>query len=218
METTKTPAPAPADAETPEDVTAADTAADTSAGAVEAEPADRPVELTKDATVEADTSAETDEVEEADEDDEDDETHGADDTDERAGGVGSAATAIVAAALGTVALSGSWVSRVAAERENLANQLDLSATADNNQKIAALYSAPWHATALVNGVLATLALLLAVFVLARPAFGTPGRTLPTWIRSVAWAAVALGVLGILLFGLMYFDVLLPIPTAPAQPA
>ncbi|MFD2119480.1 hypothetical protein ACFSNO_07760 [Streptomyces cirratus] len=101
---------------------------------------------------------------------------------------------------------------------NLVNQLDLSAGADNNEKIAALYSSPWHATALVNGVLATIALLVAVFVLARPAFGSPGRTLPTWVRSVAWAAVALAVLGILLFALMYFDVLLPVPTAPAQPA
>lgn len=95
------------------------------------------------------------------------------------------------------------------------NQLDLSQTADNNAKIAALYSAPWHATALVNGILSAIALLLALFVLARPAFGVPGRTLPTWIRSVAWAAIALGALGVLLFALMYFDVLLPAPTSAA---
>ncbi|GHB49334.1 hypothetical protein GCM10010347_19080 [Streptomyces cirratus] len=192
METTKTPAPA--DAETPEDVTVAD----------------KPVDLVKEDPAEIDEAAET--AAEAD---------GADETDsveERDGGVGAAAGAIVASALGTVALSGSWISRVAAERENLVNQLDLSAGADNNEKIAALYSSPWHATALVNGVLATIALLVAVFVLARPAFGSPGRTLPTWVRSVAWAAVALAVLGILLFALMYFDVLLPVPTAPAQPA
>ncbi|WP_329198536.1 MULTISPECIES: hypothetical protein [unclassified Streptomyces] len=209
METTKTPAPADAATETPEDVTAADTTAG------------EPVVLDKDVAAEAD---ETDAVDETDDEtdavDETDEAHaagGTDSSEERTGGVGAAASAVVAAALGTVALSGSWVSRVAAERENLANQLDLSAGADNNEKIAALYSSPWHATALVNGVLATIALLVAVFVLARPAFGAPGRTLPTWVRSVAWAAVALAALGIVLFALMYFDVLLPVPTAPAQP-
>ncbi|MEU9416422.1 hypothetical protein [Streptomyces sp. NPDC048272] len=131
------------------------------------------------------------------------------------GGVAAATSAIVAAGLSVVALSGSWVSRVVAERQNLVNQLDLSQTADNNAKIAALYSAPWHATALVNGVLSAIALLLALFVLARPAFGVPGRTLPTWIRSVAWAAIALGALGVLLFALMYFDLLLPAPTSAA---
>ncbi|MFJ6720078.1 MULTISPECIES: hypothetical protein [unclassified Streptomyces] len=235
METTKTTAPTPADVENPEDVTAADTATGAAKGETAGQPADRRPEADADHAAEASAAeaaaievpaAETEEADETETEVETDDadadetglTGEGDDTDERSGGVGAAACAIVAAALGTVALSGSWVSRVAAERENLVNQLDLSATADNNAKIAALYSAPWHATALVNGVLATLALLLAVFVLARPAFGTPGRTLPTWIRSVAWAAVALGVLGILIFGLMYFDVLLPVPTAPAQPA
>jgi hypothetical protein len=68
-------------------------------------------------------------------------------------------------------------------------------------------------TALVNGVLSTLALLVAVFVLAGPAFGAPGRVHPAWVRAVSWAAVALGALGVLLFGLMYFDILLPLPKA-----
>ncbi|WP_329442229.1 hypothetical protein OG906_11340 [Streptomyces sp. NBC_01426] len=156
---------------------------------------------------------------EASDDDLDDDLDGEfaaeDEESAQVGGVAAAASAIVAAGLSVVALSGSWVSRVVAERQNLVNQLDLSQTADNNAKIAALYSAPWHATALVNGILSALALLLALFVLARPAFGVPGRTLPTWIRSVAWAAIALGALGVLLFALMYFDVLLPAPTSAA---
>ncbi|MFI5826769.1 hypothetical protein ACIA6C_05850 [Streptomyces sp. NPDC051578] len=212
METTKTPAPADTATETPEGVTAADTTAG------------EPVVLDKDVAAEADEADAVDETDANDETDgidgfdEADGTDGTDASEERTGGVGAAAGAIAAAALATVALSGSWVSRVAAERENLVNQLDLSAGADNNEKIAALYSSPWHATALANGVLATLALLVAVFVLARPAFGTPGRTLPTWVRSVAWAAVALAAIGIVIFALMYFDVLLPVPTAPAQPA
>ncbi|MCY0917164.1 hypothetical protein OS965_03100 [Streptomyces sp. H27-G5] len=152
---------------------------------------------------------------EASDDDLDAEFAAEDEESAQVGGVAAAASAIVAAGLSVVALSGSWVSRVVAERQNLVNQLDLSQTADNNAKIAALYSAPWHATALVNGILSAIALLLALFVLARPAFGVPGRTLPTWIRSVAWAAIALGALGVLLFALMYFDVLLPAPTSAA---
>ncbi|KMO98283.1 hypothetical protein [Streptomyces roseus] len=128
-------------------------------------------------------------------------------------GVGAAASAVVAAGLGLVALSGSWVSRVIAERQTLVGQIESVNAATTEAKIEALYGDAWHMTALVNGVLSTLALLLAVFVLARPAFGAPGRTLPTWVRAVSWAAVALGALGVLLFGLMYFDILAPLPKA-----
>ncbi|MFE2250665.1 hypothetical protein [Streptomyces lavendulae] len=128
-------------------------------------------------------------------------------------GVGAAATSIVAAGLGLIALSGSWVSRVIAERQTLIGQIESVNATTAKEKIAALYGDAWHMTALVNGVLSTLALLLAAFVLARPAFGTPGRVLPVWVRSVSWAAVALGVLGVLVFGLMYFDLLVALPTA-----
>ncbi|ROQ95625.1 hypothetical protein EDE04_2076 [Streptomyces sp. 2132.2] len=136
-----------------------------------------------------------------------------DESEARSEGVGSAAAAVVAAGLGLVALSGSWVSRVIAERQTLVGQIESVNAATTEAKIEALYGDAWHMTALVNGVLSTLALLLAVFVLARPAFGAPGRTLPTWVRAVSWAAVALGALGVLLFGLMYFDILAPLPKA-----
>ncbi|MET9884456.1 hypothetical protein ABZZ20_15155 [Streptomyces sp. NPDC006430] len=136
-----------------------------------------------------------------------------DDTEQRPEGVGAAASAVVAAGLGLVALSGSWVSRVIAERQTLIGQIESVNAATTEAKIEALYGDAWHMTALVNGVLSTLALLLAVFVLARPAFGAPDRTLPTWVRAVSWAAVALGALGVLLFGLMYFDILAPLPKA-----
>ncbi|MFD6186182.1 hypothetical protein [Streptomyces goshikiensis] len=133
--------------------------------------------------------------------------------DQIVGGVGAAASAIVAAGLGLLALSGTWVSRVIAERQTLIGQIESVNATTTEAKIDALYGDAWHLTALVNGVVSTLALLLAVFVLARPAFGAPGRVLPVWIRSVAWAAVALGALGVLLFGFMYFDLLLPLPKA-----
>ncbi len=133
--------------------------------------------------------------------------------DEQPSHVGAAACAIVAAGLSVVALSGSWVAGIVSERKSITGRLDLSQAADANAQIAAQFAGPWHTTALVNGIFSTLALIIAVFVLALPAFGSPERTLPTWVRSVSWAGIALGALGILLFVLMYFDLLLAIPTA-----
>lgn len=132
---------------------------------------------------------------------------------DRPGHVGSAAAAIVAAGLSVVALSGSWVAGVVSERKSITGRLDLSQAADANAQIAAQFVGPWHTTALVNGIFSTLALIIAVFVLALPALSTPQRTLPAWVRSVSWAGVALGALGILLFVLMYFDLLLVVPKA-----
>ncbi|GHE30078.1 hypothetical protein CP980_09950 [Streptomyces vinaceus] len=196
MDTTKT-----ADPTAPETDTAEPQAAEAEAGLKDAPAAE---------------GAEAAQAPEADLTDEDldDELHDElDESEARSEGVGSAASAVVAAGLGLVALSGSWVSRVIAERQTLVGQIESVNAATTEAKIDALYGDAWHMTALVNGVLSTLALLLAVFVLARPAFGAPGRTLPTWVRAVSWAAVALGALGVLLFGLMYFDILAPLPKA-----
>ncbi|MEV7519923.1 hypothetical protein [Streptomyces sp. NPDC091371] len=129
--------------------------------------------------------------------------------------VGAAASAIVAAGLGVVALSGSWVGGIVSERAGVVGRLELTQAADVNAQIAAQFVQPWHATALVNGVFAALALIVGILTLALPALGSPQRTLPTWVRSVSWAAVALGAIGVLLFALMYFDLLLTIPQAAA---
>ncbi|MEU9942466.1 hypothetical protein [Streptomyces lavendulae] len=212
MDTTKTLAPTAAETDAAEEQAAPDTAAATTAAEVAA-PADGAAEP----AVEAETAAETPAAAEAgaagDEDAEFDEDAADGEDSGHGSGVGAAATSIVAAGLGLVALSGSWVSRVIAERQTLIGQIESVNATTAKEKIAALYGDAWHMTALVNGVLSTLALLLAAFVLARPAFGTPGRVLPVWVRSVSWAAVALGVLGVLVFGLMYFDLLVALPTA-----
>ncbi|MFD8983473.1 hypothetical protein [Streptomyces sp. NPDC059564] len=209
MDTTKTLAPTASEADAAEDKAAENTPADATAS--EAAAAGSAEENTGSAP--AGDSAEKAPAEAA----ESDEDFDQDETDLEAvaegSGVGSAASAIVAAALGLVALSGSWVSRVIAERQTLIGQIESANATTAKEKIAALYGDAWHMTALVNGVLSTLALLVAVFVLARPAFGAPGRVLPVWVRSVSWAAVALGVIGVLVFGLMYFDVLVAMPTA-----
>lgn len=198
MDTTKTPATNAPEAETtPADLVKGETPRP--AGAVS------DIELTEAEVTDVD-------LDDADLDDE-----FADDQDgtEEPSHVGAAACAIVAAGLGVVALSGSWIGGIVSERARVTSQLKLTQAADVNAQISAQFVDPWHTTALVNGIFSALALIIAIFVLALPAFSSPQRTLPTWVRSVSWAGIALGVLGVLLFVLMYFDLLLTIPQGAA---
>ncbi|WP_367539083.1 hypothetical protein [Streptomyces globisporus] len=129
-------------------------------------------------------------------------------------GVGAGAAAVVSAALGVVALTGAWSGRVAAERETLIGQIKTSGGGSAAQQISEIYGDAWHTTALVNGVFALLALLVGVVVLVRPAFGAPAdRPQPAWVRAVALAGVALGVLGVLISAGMYFDLFASLPSA-----
>jgi hypothetical protein len=135
--------------------------------------------------------------------------------DGEASGVGQGAGAVVSAALGVVSLTGSWVGTVASARQSLIGQLH--AQSSQNSSVSKLldegYGNAWHATAIWGGVFALLALIVGVVVLARPAFGAPGRPQAVWIKSVAWGGVALGVIGLLLAVLKYTDVLLGLPSA-----
>ncbi|MEU6313408.1 hypothetical protein [Streptomyces sp. NPDC047014] len=206
MDTKKTPAPQPAEADpTPTDLTKAETSPTPEAAA----PAKAEVPAQADANADA-ASAEA-ELADADLDDESFDEDLAEDR--KPGHVGSAAFAIVSAGLGVVALSGSWVSGIVSERASVLARLELTQAADANAQIAAQFVDPWHATAMVNGIFAVLALIIATFVLALPAFSSPERHLPTWVRSVSWAGIGLGALGVLLFVLMYFDLLLAVPKA-----
>ncbi|KUO07562.1 hypothetical protein [Streptomyces sp. DSM 15324] len=127
-------------------------------------------------------------------------------------GVGQGAGAVVAAVLGFVSLSGSWIGTVAGARQTLVGQLQTSSTAGVAKQVQALYGDAWHATALWAGLFALTALVVGVVVLARPAFGNPGPQAP-WIKSVSWAGVVLGVIGLLLAVLKYTDALLGLPSA-----
>ncbi|MYV41838.1 hypothetical protein GT030_23960 [Streptomyces sp. SID1328] len=131
----------------------------------------------------------------------------------RASGVGQGAGAVVSAALGLVSLNGGWVGTVASARAQLMGQLKTSSQAGVAQQIKAVYGDAWHATALWAGLFAVAALVVGVAVLARPAFGAPGRPQAPWIKSVAWGGVALGVVGLLLAALKYSDALLGLPSA-----
>ncbi|MCX5267882.1 hypothetical protein [Streptomyces sp. NBC_00199] len=144
---------------------------------------------------------------------------GADDTDgtealrEESAGVGQGAGAVVSAVLGFVSLTGSWVGTVAGARQTLVGQLEASSGASVAKQIQAVYGDAWQITALWAGLFALAALVTGVVVLARPAFGSPARPQAAWIKSVSWAGVALGVIGLLLAVLKYTDALLGLPSA-----
>ena len=164
------------------------------------------VEAAADATVEAAAEpVETDAVDEADELDEldDDELL----AEVSAGtGVGAGGAAVVSAALGAVALTGTWTGKVVSERETLIGQIN-SQSAAPAQQISEIYGDAWHSTALVNGVFALLALVTAVLVLV---LARPER--PVWVRAVALGGAVLGGLGLLLSVGTYFDLFLSLPT------
>ncbi|KOV61706.1 hypothetical protein [Streptomyces sp. MMG1121] len=128
-------------------------------------------------------------------------------------GVGQGAGAVVSAVLGLVSLSGGWIGTIAGAREQLVGQLRTSSTASVATQIKEVYGDAWHSTALWAGLFALAALLTGVVVLARPAFGVPGRPQAPWIKSVAWAGVSLGVIGLVLAVLKYSDALLGLPSA-----
>ena len=71
-------------------------------------------------------------------------------------GPGAGAAAIVSAGLGLTALTGSSVGEMMRDRKQLIGQIQSSAQAQQGggaaDQITALYGAPWHATALINGV------------------------------------------------------------------
>ncbi|MFE3144243.1 hypothetical protein [Streptomyces scopuliridis] len=124
----------------------------------------------------------------------------------RPSGLGSAAASIVAVCLGIVALTGTWTSRILAERQGLVGQLKTGQSGTAEQQISAIYGDAWHVTAAINGGVALVALLVGVIVLT-----LPQRT--GWVRPFALAGAVLGFLGLLVSLGMYFDLFAALPTA-----
>ncbi|MFI8951857.1 hypothetical protein ACIGO6_35815 [Streptomyces sp. NPDC053750] len=127
-------------------------------------------------------------------------------------GVGQGAGAVVSAGLGIVSLTGSWVGTVASAREAVFGQLETTSTSNVQTMLEKGYGDAWQATALWGGLFALVALIVGVVVLVRPAFGAPGKPQAAWIKSVSWAGVALGVIGLILAVLKYTDVMLAVPS------
>ncbi|CAL9591307.1 hypothetical protein [Streptomyces sp. enrichment culture] len=185
-----------------------------STGAAEATEASEAVEKTGTGTPDdTATPEDTDGTEKTDGTEEADGIEETGDTAAGPTGVGQGAGAVVSAGLGIVSLTGSWVGTVASARESLMGQLETSSSSNVGTLIEKGYGNAWQATAMWGGIFALVALIVGVVVLARPAFGAPGRPQAPWIKSVAWAGVALGVIGLLLAVLKYTDVLLGLPAA-----
>lgn len=123
-------------------------------------------------------------------------------------GVAAGAGAVVAAGLGLASVTGTWLGTLMAERQTLLGQIKLQSGQAGDQ-IATVYGTPWHTTALVNGVFALLAGIVAVVVLTRPR--------ATWVRAVAWGGLALAALGILISAGMYLDLFGSLPSVPKGP-
>ncbi|RRR86016.1 hypothetical protein [Streptomyces sp. RP5T] len=128
-------------------------------------------------------------------------------------GVGQGAGAVVSAALGLVSLTGGWIGTLAAQKESLLSQMQNSQTSNVDTLLKEGYGDVWNTQAVYAGVFALVALLVGVFVLIRPAFGAPGKPQAGWIKSVSWAGVSLGVIGLLIAVLKYVDVLVSLPSA-----
>ncbi|MEU6679445.1 hypothetical protein [Streptomyces sp. NPDC046925] len=131
----------------------------------------------------------------------------------KSGGVFQGAAAVVSAALGVIGLSGGWLGTVAAARSNIVGQLETKQSASVADQIQAMYGDSWQVTALIAGAFALAALVVGFIVLVRPAFGAPDQVQASWIKSVAWAGVALGVIGLLLAIAKYSDLIYGLPSA-----
>lgn len=166
----------------------------------------------RDAAVPAQGSTEPDARDEDgfDEDDLDDEPAGT----QGATGVLAAAGSVVAVGLGISSLTGTWIGDLMKDREQLIGQIKTSGGSVHAQ-LAAGYGTPWHTVALFNGIFALVAILVAAVVLFRP--GRPAAAGNHWSQALAWGGLILGVLGLLIAGVMWFDVFTDLPVVAATP-
>jgi sterol desaturase/sphingolipid hydroxylase (fatty acid hydroxylase superfamily) len=85
------------------------------------------------------------------------------------------------------------------------------------EQLAALYGSPWHTTAAVNGAFALIAVLVAAAVLLKPRL-RPGKPTAPWVTAVAWGALALGVIGLLIAGAVALGLFAGVPAVPSGPS
>lgn len=135
------------------------------------------------------------------------------------GGLGAGAGAVVSGAFGLVSLTGTSLSEMLRDRKQLIGQIESSAQGPQGggggDQITALYGAPWHATALLNGIFALLAVLVGGVLLALVA---KRAETASWVKAVALGGVILGVIGLVVAGGMYLDLFAAAPEMPSAPA
>lgn len=129
-------------------------------------------------------------------------------------GAGVGAVALVAAGLGLASLTGTSLGDMMRAREEIVGQIS-AATGGRVDQVEVLYASPWHTVALVNGVVALLAVIVGgvlTGVLRRRAQATR-----SWVPAVALGGALLGVLGLLVSGGMYLDLFAAAPQIPSMP-
>lgn len=119
-------------------------------------------------------------------------------------GIVGGAAAIVAAALGLASIGGTWLGQLLYQRSELIGSIKSNGATDNSKVLKAEYLDPWHRISEVNGIFAIAAFVVGVLVLVFGRF-VAYKEMPNWIKAVSWAAVALGLIGGLIAGAMYFD-------------
>ncbi|MBC3842497.1 hypothetical protein GXW82_26825 [Streptacidiphilus sp. 4-A2] len=124
-------------------------------------------------------------------------------TSETSKGAVGGAFAIVGAALGLASVTGTWLGTMVYQRQQLIGSLATSGKS-NAQQFAAEYTSPWHKVAEFNGIFAIAAVVIGIAVLLFGRFLTM-KPMPGWARAIAWAALGLGLVGLLISGAMYFD-------------
>lgn len=146
------------------------------------------------------------ELAEFDEDDETEETVGS--------GFVSGAFGLTSLVLALVSLGGGWLGTVYGARAEYLFELKGSAQSAQSAQFSlnAIHSS-WHGQAAIAGIFAIAALLIGVGVLASPSLLLSART-PAWVRASALGGISLGLVGLLLAILTWFNVVAAGLTAP----
>lgn len=129
-------------------------------------------------------------------------------------GVGSGAAAIVGLGLAFFSITGTWLGTQMAQREQLIGQIK-SQSGSASDQLHAAFATPMHSTALFNGLFALVAVLVAIGVLVWQRVSLSPPAAP-WVKAVAWGALVIGVIGLVIAGAMLFDVFTSLPTIPAS--
>jgi hypothetical protein len=155
------------------------------------------------AVSEPELAEQPDELTEFDEDDETEEAVGS--------GFVSGAFGITSLVLALVSLGGGWLGTVYSARAEYL--IELKTTTQSAQASLNAFHSSWHGQAAVAGIFAIAALLVGAGVIASPSLLLSGRT-PTWVRATALGGIILGLIGLLLALLTWFNVLAAGLTAP----
>jgi hypothetical protein len=139
---------------------------------------------------------------------------GDDDGEEPTGsGFVSGAFGLTSLVLAVVSLTGGWLGTVYGARSEYVAELNTK-TQSTQASLDAFHSS-WHGQAALGGIFAIAALLFGAGVLASPALLLSGRT-PGWAKATALGGLILGLIGLLLALLTWFNVLAPGLHAPTS--